>query len=77
MESDQLLNEDGEHAFDFDGLLGELFVVVSLEQFQISGQQELIFQFTGRTSCNNTKPGQAQAPIRATFPKPSVAGSLS
>src|SRR6266516_2561486 len=43
----QLLNQDGEHAFDLDSLPRELFVVVGLKEFQISGQQELIFQFSG------------------------------
>src|SRR5439155_22558236 len=34
----QLLHQHGEHAFDFDGPLRQLFVVVELAQFQISSQ---------------------------------------
>src|SRR5438034_11049411 len=34
----QLLHQHGEHAFDFDGLLRQLFVVIELDQFQISSQ---------------------------------------
>ena len=44
----QLLNQNGEHAFDFYSLLRQCFVVLRLDQFQISSQQELIFQFAGR-----------------------------
>ena len=34
----QLLNQHREHAFDFDGLLGQVFVVIGRDEFQISSQ---------------------------------------
>jgi hypothetical protein len=37
------------------GLRGEFFVVLGLDQFQISGEQELVLQFGGRASGDNAE----------------------
>ena len=45
--STQLLNKHRGHAFDLGGLLCQLFTVPELDQFQISSQEEMIFQLAG------------------------------
>lgn len=60
----QLLNEHREHAFDFDGLLGQVFVVIGRDQFQISSQQKLVFQFAGRASGDSTEADNSASPSR-------------
>src|SRR5881409_2410468 len=56
--SGQLLNQDGEHAFDRDSLLRQRLVIAGLKQSQIPRQQVFIFQFAGRTSRDDAKASQ-------------------
>lgn len=49
----QLLDERGEHAFQFGGLLGQLHVV--LVPNQLPGRQKMVFELARRSHRNGTE----------------------
>lgn len=51
----QLLQEAVEHPLEFSGLLRQLLVIPGFDQLQISGQQEVVFQFAGRAHSDETE----------------------
>jgi hypothetical protein len=53
--SGQLLDEDREHAFDFSGFLGKLVVIGGWKEMEVSGEQQVILQFTGGTTSDPTE----------------------
>ena len=55
--SGQLLNEDGEHAFDFGDLLRQILLVAGWGQLQVVSQEDLVFQLDGRAAGDQAKEG--------------------
>lgn len=51
----QLLEERGEHAFQFGGLLGQLRVILVLNQLQVPGRQKMVFELARRSHRNATE----------------------
>src|SRR5260370_12963651 len=54
----QLLLEPGQHAFQFSDARCELVVVRWLDQFQISGQQQMVFELAGGSPRDGAKTGE-------------------
>ena len=48
--SRQLLDESGQHPFDFDGIRSELFVKSCWKELKVFGEQQMILQLAGGTA---------------------------
>jgi len=59
----QLLDERCQHALQLDSALGQLLMVLRLEQLQISGQQQVILQFACRAHGDRTEAGEFGIPV--------------
>jgi hypothetical protein len=57
------LDERGWHAFDLDGIRGELFVR-SLQERKVSREQEMLLQFAGGAASNRAKRVSSVSPLR-------------
>src|SRR5207247_4129656 len=54
----QLLQQRGQHAFQFGGAWGQSILIGGSDQLQVSGQQEVIFQLAGGSHRDGTEAGE-------------------
>src|SRR6266702_3478933 len=60
------LNESREHAFDFRRFQREFVVIRGGDEQKVSGQEQMILEFTGRAAGNRAEPSQLRVSISAT-----------
>jgi hypothetical protein len=53
--SGQLLDESGQHPFDFNGVRDELFVKRCRKELKVFGEQRMVLQFARGTACDGAE----------------------
>ena len=59
------MDENGQHAYDFDGIGGELFVKKRWKELKIFREEQMVLQFAGGTACDGAETGEVTQRISA------------